>query len=267
MSPSGDVPLRPYPGRLVELSEADPAIITAVQRRLNELGCGPIDENGVFDARVEDAVKLFQARFADADGLPLKMDGIVGPITWAALFGADSVPITTGAAEPLLAETLDVAVSQLGVLEVPPGSNRGPQVDQYVLSVGLNPADANPWCAAFVYFCFNEAAGKLSRPNPVIRTGSVMEHWDLAAARGVSRVLQQNAFANPALVKPGQIFILATGGGHGHTGVVEEVTAGKLVTIEGNTNPGGSPEGIGVFRRSSRKIVDINRGFIDYSGR
>jgi hypothetical protein len=37
------------------------------------------------------------------------------------------------------------------------------------------------------------------------------------------------------------------------------------VTIEGNTNDGGSREGIGVFKRDTRLISGINRGFIDYA--
>jgi len=71
---------------------------------------------------------------------------------------------------------------------------------------------------------------------------------------------------DPSLALPGFIFIIDTGspGGAGHTGLVEKVDGGMLVTIEGNTNEGGSREGIGVFRRSKRKILDINKGFIDY---
>jgi hypothetical protein len=48
-------------------------------------------------------------------------------------------------------------------------------------------------------------------------------------------------------------------------GVVQEVAGGKIIMIEGNTNVDASPEGIGVFRRESRKIAQINKGFIDYS--
>ena len=63
------------------------------------------------------------------------------------------------------------------------------------------------------------------------------------------------------------IFVLDTGGGAGHTGLVESIEGGRLITLEGNTNDGGSREGVGVFRRNGRKIVNINRGFIDYAGR
>jgi hypothetical protein len=67
-------------------------------------------------------------------------------------------------------------------------------------------------------------------------------------------------------VKPGQIFTIDTGGGNGHAGFVLEVVGGKLITVEGNTNDNGSREGIGVFRRESRKILSINKGFVDYNG-
>ena len=36
--------------------------------------------------------------------------------------------------------------------------------------------------------------------------------------------------------------------------------------IEGNTNVAGSREGIGVFRRNGRKVLSIDKGFIDYGG-
>ena len=39
-----------------------------------------------------------------------------------------------------------------------------------------------------------------------------------------------------------------------------------MQTIEGNTNEAGGREGIGVFRRSGRRIRDVNVGFLDYSG-
>lgn len=67
-------------------------------------------------------------------------------------------------------------------------------------------------------------------------------------------------------MQPGFIFIMDFGGGVGHTGLVEKVLNGHLVTIEGNTNDGGSREGIGVFRRTGRKLASINKGFLDYRG-
>ena len=73
-----------------------------------------------------------------------------------------------------------------------------------------------------------------------------------------------DAASQPQLVKPGQIFIIDYGRGAGHTGLVTGMRSGKLLTIEGNTNDGGSREGIGVFARHGRTIGSINKGFIDY---
>jgi hypothetical protein len=253
-----------YPGRIIKRGDPDKAIVKAVQIALNAHGCGPLAESGVFEAKTEAAVKLFQARFTDVDGLPLVVDGEVGSITWPVLFGEGTVPTKDVPSSALLAAALDTARSQIGVMEKPPGSNRGPQVDEYVKRVGLNPAGAFAWCAAFVYFCFDEAAVLLARANPVVKTGGVLDHWAKAGARGIKRVMAVRAVQNPALVQPGQIFVIDTGRGTGHTGLVLEVLGGKLVTIEGNTNDGGSREGVGVFQRESRKIAQINKGFIDY---
>lgn len=51
----------------------------------------------------------------------------------------------------------------------------------------------------------------------------------------------------------------------GPRGGLVPLTGNKLETIEGNTNDGGSRDGIGVFRRTGRTIASINRGFINYS--
>jgi len=257
----------PFPGRIVKAGDSDRETVKTIQRRLNEIGCGPIDVDGDFGKQTTAAVKLFQARFTDSDGLPLVTDGKVGSITWAALFGTQTVPTVQTASDSLLAEALKVAQSEIGVMEDPPGSNRGPRVDEYVRRVGLSPKGKFPWCAAFVYFCFDEAAKTLGRSNPVIKTASVLDHWNRAAEEGVRRLTGTKAVQNPELVQPGHIFIIDTGdpGGAGHTGLVLQVNGGKLVTIEGNTNDGGSREGVGVFRRDGRKIAQINKGFIDYS--
>jgi hypothetical protein len=242
--------------------------VTALQRRLGERGCGVPRINGIFDARTQVAVKLFQARFPDRSGAPLVVDGKVGPLTWAALFGGDSVPTVSDAPDALLRAALAVAAREIGVGEEPAGSNRGPRVDQYLRAVGLDPARGSfAWCAAFVYWCFARAADELGRTNPVVRTAGVLDHWRRAGEAGIPRLSAAEANEDPARVQPGMLFVLDTGGGAGHTGFVERVEGGRLVTVEGNTNDDGSREGVGVFRRSGRKIAAINRGYIDYAGR
>ena len=93
-----------------------------------------------------------------------------------------------------------------------------------------------------------------------------MEHWRRAEQAGIRRVPAADATADPAQIHPGMIFG-STPAVAPATGLVEAIDGGRLITLEGNTNDGGSREGVGVFRRNGRKIVNINRGFIDYAGR
>jgi hypothetical protein len=259
----------PYPGRLIKRGEKDKVIVTAVQHRLNESGCGPIDEDGDFGKNTESAVKLFQARFGDDEGQPLRVDGMVGSLTWAQLFGERAIlpPVKPPTVPPLLGKVLEFAATQVGVLEKPLGSNRGPQVDLYLRSVGLDPKSGSyAWCVAFVYYCFQQASAQLGLPNPMARTAGVLDLWARAGRAKTHRITGAQALDDPSLVRPGHIFVIDTGGGNGHAGLVESASGGKLVTIEGNTNDGGSREGIGVFRRTQRRVAQINKGFVDYGG-
>lgn len=263
---SSSVDALPYPGRIIKQGEKNKGIVTALQHRLNEVGCGPIVVDGDFGDQTDDAVRLFQLRHPDADGQPLVVDGEVGTLTWSRLFGTRTVPQIV-IADGLAAAVLDVARSQLHVRESPLGSNRGPEVDEYVKLTGLPPTGGFAWCVCFVFFCFHTASKKLGKSNPMIKTAGVLDLWNKAGQKGVLRVTNLKAKNNPSLVKPGQIFVIDTGkpGGAGHAGLVEQVAGGKLVTIEGNTNNGGSRDGIGVFRRTARKIADINKGFVDFT--
>jgi hypothetical protein len=267
-TPLGPVEAVPFPGRIIQVGDSDKETVEKIQHRLNAVGCGPIDEDGVFDkARTEKAVKLFQARFPDVTGQPLVIDGKVGSLTWGALFGASTVPFNSVAPSALTKAAIEFAHTQVGVMENPLGSNRGPEVDTYLKAVGLNPASGSfAWCVAFTYFCFKKGAETLGTSNPHIKTAGVLDHWNQAGKKPkVVRVTNAKAVADPGLVKPGSLFIIDFGGGVGHSGMVVEMANGRLVTIEGNTNDNGSRNGIGVFRRDSRKIASINKGFIDYS--
>ncbi len=175
-----------FPGHVIGLRDPDTRSIVLIQKRLNQLGCGPIAEDGVFGPQTEEAVELFQMRSADHFSLPLDMDGKVGPLTWASLFAAPEIATVTAAGSRLLAETLIFAATQIGVMEQPLGSNRGPEVDKYLQSVGIDPSQGSfPWCAAFVYFCFQQAAIGLGLANPVIKTAGVLDHWNRAGAAGI----------------------------------------------------------------------------------
>jgi cell wall-associated NlpC family hydrolase len=247
-----------YPNRVIKEGEKDAAIVTAIQNRLNEVGCGPVNAIGVFGPKTKAAVKIFQSTRRDSKGNPLEIDGKIGAITWQLLFDLPDEVVVQTSSSDLLKEGVNVAISQLGVMENPLGSNKGPEVNQYLASVGLNPGLF--WCAAFVYWCFNKAAIKLGRANPLVKTGGCLAHWNNTQGK---KITTDAALDNPSLIKPGHIFIINHGGGAGHTGIVEKVQNGFIHTIEGNSNDSGSRNGIGVFR-IQRKISTINKGFIEY---
>lgn len=148
----------------------------------------------------------------------------------------------------LAQEALFVATTQIDIKEE--GNNGGPEVKRYLKSVGLNTGNA--WCMAFVYWSVDLAAKKLGLPNPLIKTGGVLDQWN----RCTLRLLPSRSSA----VKPGDIFIIDFGAGKGHTGFIEKITGGLFQTIEGNTNDEGSREGYEVARRE--RSITAFKGFI-----
>lgn len=249
-----------YPGRVIKKGEKNGDIVRAVQGKLNDRGFGLVDVDGDFGVSTERAVMLFQSQTRDIQGSTLVADGKIGPISWAALFVAEeNAPQPEYQITQLLSKVLEIAASQVGVLEDPPGSNRGPQVEQYLASAGCVPGD--PWCASFVYWCFREASKDLNISNPLVRTGSCIDHWNRTRGKKTTRLKAVN---NPSLIHPGSVFIIDHGGGKGHTGIVKSINSGYIQTIEGNTNISGSREGLGVAELN-RKINTISAGFIDYS--
>lgn len=148
------------------------------------------------------------------------------------------------AGSPLALRVLDVARSYIGVREH--GKNRGPHVDLFLRSAGLDPNRGSyPWCCAFVVHVYQDAATGLALASPVPRTASCAKLWakSPAAARTMT----------PA---EGGIFVMLRPEGKGHTGIIESVFCDErgigLVTIEGNTDASGSREGDGVYRRTRR---------------
>ena len=262
--------LAKFPGRLVKRGEADAVLVTAIQRAMAKRGYGPFTP-GTFDARMKATVAQFQAQNTDSDGHALVVDGEVGIYTWGALFPANAIQ-PSSAPSPLMLQTLAITGTQVGQMEEPAGTNRGPMVDEYLRAAGIDPAagsaNQRAWCAAFVFWGFQSASASLGVPNPLPRTAGCLDHWNRAAKiAGVTRISRVEAYADPALIKPGLVFILDFGQGLGHTGVVETLLpGGRLATVEGNTNEDMSRNGVGVFRLDRRKLSDATlKGFIDYS--
>jgi hypothetical protein len=222
--------------------------IQQVQQRLNELGYGPLKTDGENGPKTEAAVKTFQAAWG------LEADGKVGPKTLSALFPFAPEQLTSTNLKPWLSKSQsiserakDIAFAQVGVRERT-GQNDGPAVESFLRSVGLGKGYS--WCMAFIYWAYETAANELGIKNPLVKTGGVLYQWN-----------------NTNLIKTktprtGDIFIMDYGGGNGHTGLVLGFSGDgtKINTLEGNTNPGGSRNGDGVYLRV-REISSI-KGFI-----
>lgn len=121
---------------------------------------------------------------------------------------------------------IDVAFTQIGQKEEPPGSNRGKMVDVYISSGGGDPTKKLPWCCYFVRWCFRQCGIFLPK------TGRVKSLWEMAIGNRVDE---------PAI---GDVFVHLNPDGTGHTGIVSEVHQdGSITSCDGNSDAKGSRTG------------------------
>src|SRR5574341_787076 len=110
-------------------------------------------------------------------------------------------------------KALAIAITQLGVEEAAGHKNTGKEVEKYLKSVGLGAG--LPWCMAFVYWCYKQAATELGIANFLIKTGGVMHQWNEQQAN--RKILIDKVLKNPGIIQPGAVFIMDYGKGTGHT--------------------------------------------------
>ena len=173
-----------FPGRVIKINESDPAVVRFIAAGLTRRGYTVTSPQGVFDRAFKSLVKLYQAQNVDAAGRPLEVDGEVGSMTWGSLF---EPPVSVPSGGSLATAALGMAITQLGVLEEPLGSNSGPEVDRYLASVGLGGGYF--WCMAFVYWCFREAAAQTGHANPFPKTAGCLAAWNKVKARSPNRIM------------------------------------------------------------------------------
>lgn len=154
-----------------------------------------------------------------------------------------------------LAQTvLEIAARRIGIREV--GRNRGPEIDEWLYRVGLDPErGAYPWCAAFAWCVLDDACRRLRVPNPVLRSARVVTLWRRTPSRLVA-----------LMPRPGSIYCHADRPtdieSNGHCGIVQDVAGDHIVGIEGNTNAAGEREGDQVATHI-RRFDWVNLGYID----
>lgn len=189
------------------------------------------------------AVSLFQKK------AKLPVTGEVDQPTWDALVApmrAALQPLSPGAKT---LRQLVVAYAERHLAQSPRevgGENSGPWVRLYMK--GLEGA-AWPWCAGFATFVLKQASDTLDVPAPLPQVFGCDSLASMAESKGI--LLRTKTVADFAKVEAGTLFLVRKSAWHWqHIGIVAQVRGDAMVTIEGNTNDEGVPEGFEVCRRS-----------------
>ena len=110
----------------------------------------PLQADGVFGARTEQAVRVFQRTAR------LTVDGIVGPQTWRTL-GVRQVSSRPGAGPAPRWLQIAQQEESRGVHEVS-GAQHNPRILEYHQTTSLGAStDETAWCSAFVNWCIRQA--------------------------------------------------------------------------------------------------------------
>lgn len=216
------------------------AEVRELQEILRELDYD-IAVTGVFDNATYKAVRNFQSRHLDKHGIPLEIDGVVGDLTrWAlrnpktkvlgGVINYGEMPQIDLGGSGLGRSALEFAIAELNAgAGEEGGNNRGPWVKKYLQPCGLG--EGHSWCAAFVSWCFLQAAGGDKKSMPFKYN---------AGARNIFNQLKKNNWiydsteVNP---EPGDIVAwwrVSLSSGFGHIGIVHHYRDGFLYTLEGN---------------------------------
>ena len=132
--------------------------ILDVQKALIAAGFNPGSPDGVMGPRTRAAILAFQR----AKGL--EVDGIVGPVTAAALFGPGHVEPKADSAIPLGMPWVIEAARLLGLKETR-GSADNPVIMKWARELNAPMSDdETPWCGLFVAHCITSALPSDSIP-------------------------------------------------------------------------------------------------------
>lgn len=219
--------------------------VTELQQLLVQRGYS-VAVDGEFGAGTYRAVRAFQSQNLDQHGMPLVVDGAVGPLTWWSLrhpkpdltpvsaVDYGRMPTAEAGGSDVGRAALEAAIGELntGAAEIG-GNNAGPFVRKYLEPA--NVAEGNSWCASFVSWCYLQASGgDVSR----------MPFRYCPGARALLTRFRDKAWAHltpdgyePA---PGDLVFwwrVNLTGWQGHVGLVHQLVDGMLYTIEGNRSP------------------------------
>ena len=147
----------------------------------------------------------------------------------------------------------------MGITEQPAYSNDGPEVRKYLQLVGLQPG--NTWDTAFICSIFWTVCRDRGEVFPLRMTGGALELLKKSGGKFVKRFYSEKQEIHEDMLKPGDIF-LQISAGIAHTGIIESVFAGGVVTtIEGCSASERKKEcaGVQVRRRNVSTLFAVIR--------
>jgi hypothetical protein len=118
--------------------------------------------------------------------------------------------------------TLNFARAEVGVAELPPGSNDSPRIAQYRQATAAS--GVGPWCAYFVSWAAREAGTPLGEAGQGFGLVDDVWAWGERSGKAIP--------AGTAPPQPGDLIVWDE-----HIGIVESVGAdGSVHTVEGNSD-------------------------------
>lgn len=179
-----------------------------------------------------------------------------------------SATYTVMSSYPLRQKLIDIARKEIGTVETPPNSNRGPRVQQYQSACDYSKEARTgwKWCAAFVCWTIKEwLKDPAVRDALKLRTAAEVEAWRprTAAAYGFHDWAEQRGLL---VMDDSPDHVLHTADivtfDMSHIGIVANDEGPLIYTIEGNTDSAGSRDGGGVFAKTrqrsfARKFIRI----------
>ena len=181
-----------------------------------------------------------------------KVSGISGNVDMDAFYKDYKEEVS--AMDKAIEKVILIAKNEIGYLE----KKNNSQLDSKTANAGSNnytkywrdikPSyQGQPWCAAFVSWCFMEAFGQE-------KAKKLLKHWPYVYCPTLGNLFTRNA--NP---KIGDIVIFYHNGTFTHTGIVTAVIGDRFYTIEGNTS--GASGIIANGETELYNIEHIDRGY------
>lgn len=147
--------------------------------------------------------------------------------------------------EPLRLAIIERALLDLGLCEVPVGSNRGTRVDEY--NKATYAPLGSPWCASAATAWYREAGAEVPPTEQA------------ATNRWMSWAKKNGSWSDkPSL---GAVVVYGTGGVANHVGVIVRIDP-VLLSVEGNTSDGGGFEREGYIVAMKRPDAKRVLGYI-----